>query len=510
MNNHITHSEYILDLQEVNKEFPGVHALDHVSFQVKAGDVHGIIGENGAGKSTLMKILIGIHCATSGQVIFDGDNVSFRHPAEALGAGIAMVHQELMPVKELTVAQSIFLGKELTAKGIGFIQDKVMRQQTQTLFQELSIDLNPGVKVGTLSTANIQLVEIAKAISYDAKLIIMDEPTSSLTENEVEKLFTMIKMLKERGVTVLYISHKMDEIMQITDRVTVLRDGKFIQTLATAETTIDQLINLMVGREINELFPKLEVAIGDVVLEAKGLTRKGVFENISLQVRQGEILGLSGLVGAGRSEVMRALFGLDPLDSGEIWIDGKKVEIRSPRDAICHGIIFLTEERKRDGLFLCHSVRNNLVIANIKVYMGRFKLNFKKMCKDCQEQIDRLSIKTPSQDQIISNLSGGNQQKVLLSKWLLTQPRILIMDEPTRGIDVGAKAEIHAQMSQLAQNGCAIIMVSSELPEIIGMSDRILVMHEGKKTGEVLRSKATQDGIMHLAFGLTDRAQING
>ena len=335
MNNHITHSEYILDLQEVNKEFPGVHALDHVSFQVKAGDVHGIIGENGAGKSTLMKILIGIHCATSGQVIFDGDNVSFRHPAEALGAGIAMVHQELMPVKELTVAQSIFLGKELTAKGIGFIQDKVMRQQTQTLFQELSIDLNPGVKVGTLSTANIQLVEIAKAISYDAKLIIMDEPTSSLTENEVEKLFTMIKMLKERGVTVLYISHKMDEIMQITDRVTVLRDGKFIQTLATAETTIDQLINLMVGREINELFPKLEVAIGDVVLEAKGLTRKGVFENISLQVRQGEILGLSGLVGAGRSEVMRALFGVN---SQNICLS----EIN--RDRPCFGVI---KPRKR-------------------------------------------------------------------------------------------------------------------------------------------------------------------
>ena len=491
----------ILELREIDKQFPGVHALDHVSFTVKAGTVHGIIGENGAGKSTLMKILIGIQPPTSGSVIFDGEEVHFKNPAEALRRGIAMVHQELMPIPELTVAQSIFIGKEPTGP-LGHISDRQMVAETQKLFDRLRITIDPRVKVGTLSTANIQMLEIAKAISYDAKLIILDEPTSSLTENEVEKMFDMMTMLRSQGVTMLYISHKMNEITRITDEVSVMRDGHYICTMVTAEHTLDEMISAMVGRDIENMFPKLDAEIGDVLLEVKGLTRKGVFEDISFQVHKGEILGVAGLVGAGRSEVMRAIFGLDPLDAGEIFVDGKKVEIKSPKDAIALGMMFLTEERKRDGLFLIHSVSDNMTIANIDAYTGGPILDKKKMRKDVAEQIELLSTKTPSQEQIINNLSGGNQQKVLLSKWLLTDPRILIVDEPTRGIDVGAKAEIHLLLSKLAQQGCAVIMISSELPEILGMSDRIMVMHEGVKSGEITRADANEENVMHMAFSV--------
>ncbi len=451
-----------------------------------------------------MKILIGIYRADSGEILFDGQKVDFPNSASALKAGIAMVHQELMPIRELTVAQSIFVGKEPIIKGIGFIKDNEIVRLTQELFDDLKITINPQVKVGSLSTANIQLLEIAKAISYDAKLIIMDEPTSSLTENEVEKLFNMIHMLKARDVTILYISHKMGEIKKITDEVTILRDGQFVGTVTTSDATQDMLVSMMVGRELNQMFPKVDAPIGDVVLEARGLTRHGVFENVSFRVRRGEILGLAGLVGAGRSEVMRAVFGLDPLDAGEIFINGKMVHIRSARDAIHHGMMFLTEDRKYDGLFVPHSVQQNMVIANIDAYKRLFKLDTKKMAKDCSAQIDLLSIKTPSQEQIINNLSGGNQQKVLLSKWLMMNPQILILDEPTRGIDVGAKSEIHRYMSSLACEGKAIIMISSELPEILGMSDRILVMHEGKLVGEIDRSEATQDSVMRMAFDIKD------
>lgn len=496
-------NNYILELKNVDKSFPGVHALDDITFKVKRGTVHGIIGENGAGKSTLMKILIGIHGADSGTVIFDGKDVKFENPAQALHAGIAMVHQELMPIRELTVAQSIFIGKEPCRKGTGCIRDKEIVQKTQELFDELRISIPPKVKVGSLSVASTQLVEIAKAISYNAKLIIMDEPSSALTENEVAKLYEMIHMLKNRGVTILYISHKMDEIFQITDQITVLRDGRFVDTLDTAGTNMKTVISMMVGREIKEMFPKINTNIGDIVLKACGLTRHGVFEDVSFSVRRGEILGLAGLVGAGRSEIMRALFGLDKLDAGEIYINGRKVNIKSPRDAIRHGLMFLTEDRKFDGLFLPHSVRSNMVIANIDAYKAPFKLNVRKMKKDCSDMIDLLSIKTPSQEQIINNLSGGNQQKVLISKWLLMDPKVLILDEPTRGIDVGAKAEIHRYMSKLAAEGKAVIMISSELPEILGMSDRIMVMHEGRKTGEVDRAAASQENVMQLAFGIT-------
>ena len=500
----MSNNKYILELKEIDKQFPGVHALDHVSFNVTAGSVHGIIGENGAGKSTLMKILIGIQPPTSGTVIFNGEEVHFKTPAEALNRGIAMVHQELMPIRELTVAQSIFIGKEPIGP-LGHIDDRKMVEETQKLFDRLKITINPRVKIGSLSTANIQMVEIAKAISYDAKLIIMDEPSSSLTENEVEKMFDMMNMLKAQGVTILYISHKMNEITKITDELTVMRDGHYICSMVTAEHTLDEMISAMVGRDIANMFPKLEAEIGAPLMEVKGLTRKGVFKDISFTLHKGEILGFAGLVGAGRSEVMRAIFGLDPLDAGEVFIDGKKVDIKTPSDAIAQGMILLTEERKKDGLFLVHSVSDNMTIANIDAYKAGPSLNKKKMRDDVAEQIDLLSIKTPSQTQIINNLSGGNQQKVLLSKWLLTNPRILIVDEPTRGIDVGAKAEIHLLLSKLAQQGCGIIMISSELPEVLGMSDRIVVMHEGDKTGEVLRAEANEENVMHLAFGFPNQ-----
>lgn len=504
VNNEQLKNKYILELNHVSKEFPGVRALDDVSFKVRTGTVHGIIGENGAGKSTLMKILIGVHAPTSGEVLFDGSAIKYHHPADALHAGIAMVHQELMPIRELTVAQSIFIGKEPIVKGIGLIRDNLIVEKSRELFERLNIQIDPRKRIGDLTTAQMQMVEIAKAVSYDAKLIIMDEPTSSLTENEVEKLFDIINTLRSNGVTILYISHKMAEITEITDEVSVLRDGKFIQTLVTAQSDIETMIGLMVGHDVENLYPKYDVTPGEVLLEVKGLTRAGAFENVSFQIRAGEIVGFSGLVGAGRSEVMRAIFGLDPIDAGEIYINGKKLDIRSPRDAIRHKLIMLTEERKKDGLFLSHSVLHNMILANIDSYWNGFVLNSKKMRGDCAEQIKLLSTKTPSQDQEVGNLSGGNQQKVLISRWLLTQPRILIMDEPTRGIDVGAKAEIHRLMSELAQQGCAVIMISSELPEILGMSDRILVMHEGRITGEVARADATQENVTRLAFGFTD------
>ena len=503
-------NDYILELQNVHKSFPGVRALDDVSFRVKKGTVHGIIGENGAGKSTLMKILIGIYRADAGNVIFDGKKVDFTNSASALAAGLAMVHQELMPVRGITVAQCIFLGKEPVVKGIRFIKDRDMVEQSRRLFEEMHINIDPRKKVGELSIANIQLMEIVKAVSYDAKLIIMDEPTSAITENEVKNLFSIIKNLKSKGLTILYISHKMDEITAITDEVTVLRDGKCVATFPTSEKPQEEMINLMVGRELKDMFPKNESKIGVIALDVKGLTRRGVFENVSFQVRRGEILGFAGLVGAGRSEVMRAVFGLDPIDSGEIYINGEKARIRSPRDAISNKMMFLTEDRKFDGLFLPHSVMDNMVIVHLNAYKSALTINTKKMKEDCNEQIRLLSTKTPSLDQTVVNLSGGNQQKVLLSKWLIQQPDILMLDEPTRGIDVGAKVEVYQIIATLASEGKAIIMISSELAEILGLCDRVVVMREGRKMGEFSREEATQDNIMRYAFGLHENALGEG
>lgn len=492
-------SEVVLRLKNITKTFPGVKALDNVHFEVRKGTVHGLMGENGAGKSTLMKIIIGIFQPDSGDIEYKGKPLHINNTADALNAGISMIHQELSPIPEMTVAENIFLGRE--PRRFGIVNEARLYEQTEKLLRDLEIHINPHTKMKDLSTAYIQMVEIAKAISYDSDLIIMDEPTSAITDREVAQLFKMIKHLKEKGVAIIYITHKMDEVFEITDECTIFRDGHYVGNEQSENLTSQDLITMMVGREVNQIFPKdNHNNFGDVILEVKNLSCKGKFENVSFQVRRGEILGFAGLMGAGRSEVMETIFGMTPKTSGDIYIQGKKVEINSPKHAINHGIGFLTEDRKRTGLFLPLSVADNTIMSDLKTYDNKVKLlDEKRINHNCESQREILKIKTPSIQQIINNLSGGNQQKVLIARWLLMDPDILIIDEPTRGIDVGAKSEIHKIMSELSKNGKAIIMVSSELPEVMGMSDRIMVMHEGKLTGEVAGIEATQEKIMEYA-----------
>ncbi|MCL6557430.1 MAG: sugar ABC transporter ATP-binding protein [Firmicutes bacterium] len=496
--------DYILEMRNISKAFSGVQALDRVNFRVRRGTIHALMGENGAGKSTLMKILIGIYQPDEGEIIFKGEKITIKDTNYALGKGISMIHQELSPIPYMTVAENIFLGRE-PLKGRSFIIDKKkMEKNTEELLKSLEMhqQITPGQKMYELSISKTQMVEIAKAISYDADLIIMDEPTSAITEREVEHLFKIIKNLKEKGVSIIYISHKLDEIFKIADEITVLRDGKYIGTHPAHSLSKDKLIEMMVGRDIKQIFIKEQAEIGDVVLEVKNLTRKGKFENVSFQLRKGEILGIAGLMGSGRTELVECLFGVDQPDSGEIFIKGKKVQIKSPQDAIKCNMAFLTEDRKLTGCFLPLSVRDNMIVASIDRFIRRWALDKAKINDVCNDQKEKLGIKTPNLNQLIKNLSGGNQQKVLVARWLLTEPDILILDEPTRGIDVGAKAEIHKLMSRLAREGKAIIMISSELPEILGMSDRILIMHEGKLKGELKRSEATQEKIMQIATGV--------
>lgn len=492
-------SEIILKMKGITKTFPGVKALDNVSLEVKKGTVHGLMGENGAGKSTLMNILIGILQQDSGEIEFLGRKLNIRSTADALNAGISMIHQELCPIPEMTVAENIFLGREPSKWGM--VNEKELYEKTSKLLNELGIDINPREKMKYLSTAYMQLVEIAKAISYESDLIIMDEPTSAITEKEVDRLFGMIRKLTSKGVAIIYITHKMEEVFKITHECTVFRDGRYVGTGSSDELTDQQLISMMVGREVNQIFPKKEVEkFGDVLLEVKNLCHEKFFNNVSFKVRAGEILGFSGLMGAGRSEVMETIFGINKATSGEIYVKGKKEIIKSPKDAIKLGIGLLTEDRKRTGLFLPLSVTNNTIMSDLRSYSNNIGMvNEKKVISACENQKKNLNIKTPSLSQTIDNLSGGNQQKVLIARWLLMNPDILIIDEPTRGIDVGAKSEIHKLMSQLAQEGKAIIMISSELPEILGMSDRVIVMHEGKITGELSRDEATQEKIMLYA-----------
>ncbi|TDT56505.1 monosaccharide ABC transporter ATP-binding protein (CUT2 family) [Fonticella tunisiensis] len=495
------HAEYVLEMKNISKTFPGVRALNNVQLKVKKGTVHALMGENGAGKSTLMKILIGMYRPDGGTIKFKGKEVKFKSTHDALQAGISMIHQELSPVPYMTIAENIFLGRESLYKKTFWVNDREMERKTEELLKQLEISLNPKMKMKELSTAYTQMVEIAKAISYNSELIIMDEPTSAITEREVEHLFKIIEWLKKKGVSIIYISHKMDEIFKIADEITVFRDGSYVDTCSVKNITKEKLIEMMVGREITQLFPKEEAEIGKVLLEIKNFTRAGKFYDINLKVRKGEILGLAGLMGSGRSEIMESLFGVVKADKGEIYIKGKQVHINSPADAIKHKLAFLTEDRKISGLFLPLSVKDNMYISSINNYIEKLFINSKKVNKDCEEEVKLLNIKTPGLDQIVNNLSGGNQQKVLIARWLLTDPDILILDEPTRGIDVGAKAEIHRLMSKLAKQGKAIIMISSELPEILGMSDRIVVMHEGKITGELTRKEATQEKIMSYATG---------
>ncbi|MCG0276300.1 MAG: sugar ABC transporter ATP-binding protein [Thermosediminibacteraceae bacterium] len=498
----IPESEYILEMEGISKEFPGVKALNCVDFRVKKGTVHALIGENGAGKSTLMKILNGIYTPDSGIIKFKGKEIKLRSPYDAIKNGISMIHQELSPIPNMTVAENIFLGREPLIGRVPIVNDKEMINKTRELMRSLEINIDPCALMRDLSIANMQMVEIAKAISYNSELIIMDEPTSAISEKEVSHLFKIIKNLKEKGVSIIYISHRLDEIFKIADEVTVLRDGEYIGTESIEKITREKLIEMMVGREIKQMFPKEEAPIGEVILEVRNLTKRGVFYDINFKVRRGEILGIAGLMGAGRTEVVESIFGLSSYDAGEIYIKGKKVKIKSPIDAIKNKIALITEDRK-SGLFLPLSVRDNIIMASIDSYIKGPFIDGVKVDEFCNKQIEQLKIKTPGLMQIVKYLSGGNQQKVLIARWLLTYPEILILDEPTRGIDVGAKAEIHRLITKMAKEGKAIIMISSELPEILGMSDRILVMHEGRITGELYRKDANQENIMRYAMGIT-------
>ncbi|THK39270.1 sugar ABC transporter ATP-binding protein [Ensifer sp. MPMI2T] len=495
----IPNAEYLLSAEGVRKEFPGVVALDDVEFKLKRGTVHALMGENGAGKSTLMKILAGIYHPDRGEVKLRGVDIQLKSPLDALENGIAMIHQELNLMPFMTVAENIWIRREPKNR-FGFVDHGEMRRMTAKLFERLKINLDPEIEVRHLSVANRQMVEIAKAVSYESDVLIMDEPTSALTEREVAHLFEIIRDLRSQGIGIVYITHKMNELFEIADEFSVFRDGKYIGTHASSNVTRDDIIRMMVGREITQMFPKEEVPIGDVVLSVKDLTLDGVFRDVSFDVRAGEILGVAGLVGSGRSNVAETLFGVTPASSGTIAIDGKDVVIDNPNTAIRHRLAFLTEDRKDTGCLLILDILENMQIAVLQdKFVKRGFVSEKAITAACEEMSRKLRVKTPNLQERIENLSGGNQQKVLIGRWLLTNPRILILDEPTRGIDVGAKAEIHRLVTELARNGVAVIMISSEMPEVLGMSDRIMVMHEGRVTGFLDRAEATQIKVMELA-----------
>ena len=501
--------EVILRMQGIRKTFPGVVALDNVNLDVRSGTVHSLMGENGAGKSTLMKCLIGMYTPDEGTVELAGDIVRFKDTKDGLEHGISMIHQELSPVPEMMVAENIWLGREPRGR-LGLLSPAAMFRKTRELFDEWKIDIDPRARMKDLTVSKQQMVEIAKAISYDAKIIIMDEPTSAIPEREVAHLHGMIKRLTDFGVAIIYITHKMDEVFRISDDITVFRDGKHVGSYPAKELDRDKLIKLMVGRELTDLFPKEEAEIGEVVLSVQGLNRGAVVKDVSFELHRGEILGLAGLMGAGRTEVLETIFGIEKADSGEIVLNGRALRIKQPSDAIRAGMALLTEDRKLNGIMGVLSVRDNITAAALPRYSPRGVLRVGEMRKDSEDQREKLRIKTPSLSQLIKNLSGGNQQKALISRWLLTVPDVLMIDEPTRGIDVGAKSEIHRLMSMLAQEGKAIIMVSSELPEVLGMSDRILVMHEGRISGELSREEANQESVMHLATGGDEVAASEG
>ncbi|MBD9641044.1 sugar ABC transporter ATP-binding protein [Ensifer sp. ENS07] len=492
-------AEYLLSAEGIRKEFPGVVALDDVEFKLKRGTVHALMGENGAGKSTLMKILAGIYTPDKGDVKLKGAEIRLKSPLDALENGIAMIHQELNLMPFMTVAENIWIRREPKNR-FGFVDHGEMKRITALLFDRLKIKIDPEIEVRHLSVANRQMVEIAKAVSYESDVLIMDEPTSALTEREVAHLFEIIRDLREQGIGIVYITHKMNELFEIADEFSVFRDGKFIGTHASSDVTRDDIIRMMVGREITQMFPKEEVPIGDVVLSVKNLALDGVFRDVSFDVRAGEILGIAGLVGSGRSNVAETLFGVTPASSGTISIDGKTLSIDSPNTAIRNRMAFLTEDRKDTGCLLILDILENMQIAVLqdRFVKGGF-VTEKQVTAACEEMSRKLRVKTPNLQERIENLSGGNQQKVLIGRWLLTNPRILILDEPTRGIDVGAKAEIHRLVTELARNGVAVIMISSEMPEVLGMSDRIMVMHEGRVTGFLDRAEATQIKVMELA-----------
>lgn len=492
-------NDSILVMKGIDKSFPGVHALDHVDLEIRAGEVHALMGENGAGKSTLMKVLTGIYKKDSGTIIYEGKEIEFGNTREAQDAGVIIVHQELNMLNHLSVAQNIFIGREFR-KGFG-IDDKKMVLESKKLFDRLNIDIDPTEMMGNLTVGRQQMCEIAKAISHDAKVIVFDEPSAALTETEIEELFKIIEDLRQKGLGIVYISHRMDEIKKITDRITVMRDGTYVGTLVTNECTKEEIIDMMVGRVIYEE-PKSHSSVPNdapVVLKVENLNAGRLVKDVSFELKKGEILGFSGLMGAGRTETARALFGADPIRSGDIYIKGQKVIINSPEDAVKYGIGYLSEDRKRYGVAVHKTVAENTTMASLGSFMKGIFIDKNKEKEVAKKHVELLATKTPNVDQLVVNLSGGNQQKVVIAKWLTRDCDILIFDEPTRGIDIGAKNEIYKLMNKLAQEGKSIIMISSEMTEILRMSDRIIVMQEGKKTGELDISEATQEKIMNLA-----------
>ncbi len=499
------HLDIILAMNHISKSFPGVKALDDVSFHVRRGTVHALMGENGAGKSTLMKCLFGIYSLDEGEILFDGKPVHFHNPKDALNAGISMVHQELQPIPYRSIAENLWVGRYPSKKILGLfsiVDHKLMRTKSLELLKKVHLKVNPNIPLKELSVSQIQSIEIAKAISYESKVIIMDEPTSSLTLQEVDQLFEIINNLRNLGVSIIYISHKMEEILRISDEVTIMRDGKYIGTWASKELTMEKIIKNMVGRELTNLYPPKTNVPGETSLQIKDYTSTNPrsFKKVSFEARKGEILGIGGLVGAQRTELVEGIFGLRGVEKGEIFLHGKKLSIKNPRDAIAKGIALVTEDRRGNGIFGVLSVRDNVAVASLSDFVDfHFKLNNNKLNKLAEENIKKLRIKTPSTKTRISSLSGGNQQKVIISRWLAVEPDVFILDEPTRGIDVGAKYEIYSIMIDLARQGKTIIMISSEMPELLGVSDRIMVMCEGRLSGILDKEEANQEKIMELA-----------
>ena len=495
----------LMQMKKITKSFPGVNALEEVDLEAYAGEVLALLGENGAGKSTLMKILSGVYKKDEGQIFFEGKEVNIHGINEAEELGVAIIHQELSLFRNLTIYENIFLGNEKYHSFTGKLDKSLMKKMTVEYLSEIGSSLNPNTLIKDINVGDMQMVEIVKAVSKKSKIIVMDEPTTALTDVETSKLFEVMRKLKSQGIAIIYITHRMDEIFEICDRVEVLRDGKYVGSTNVNIVTKDDLITMMVGRKLEDQFPHVEMPCGDIMLEVRGLSYGNRIKDISFDVKKGEILGIAGLMGAGRTEVAKLIFGEFKKSSGEIFIEGKKVELNCPKAAIKAGIAYLSEDRKQEGLNLNMTTGQNMTLCALKKYEKTFlRLDRKKENLVTREYINKLSIKTTGPNQMIRNLSGGNQQKVILSKWLLINPQILIVDEPTRGIDVGAKKEIYEILNKLKQDGKAIIVISSDMPEILGITDRIIVMHEGEITGELKRSEANQETVMKYALNIKE------
>jgi ribose transport system ATP-binding protein len=490
-----------LDLKGIVKRFPGVLALNGVSLEVRPGEVHALLGENGAGKSTLIKVIAGVYRADAGDISVDGRPVSIRNPHDAQALGISTIFQEFTLAPDMTVAENIFLGREpLRIRALSIVDRKELIRRTRGVLTSLDLPIDPEATVRHLGVAQQQMVEIAKALSLDARLIIMDEPTATLTAHEIDRLFKAIDDLKRRGVAIVYVSHRLDEVKAIADRATILRDGAYVATVPVASTTIDEMIRLMVGRDLKDKFPKMAIETGEEVLRVEQLTRKGVLHGVSFGVRRGEIVGIAGLVGSKRTETARAIFGADPIDSGRIFLRGTPVNVRTPADAIANRIALVPEDRKRQGIFACLSVRENVVMSSLRNFSRNGMLDLRSERRRAQEHVASMRVGTPDLEKRVLDLSGGNQQKVVIAKWLNTNAEVFLFDEPTRGIDVGGKIEVYRLMGELLSRGAAIVMISSELPEILGLSDRIIVMRDGRIAGEFDRADATEEKILNCAL----------